>query len=150
MATFLLPEAPITSLDAYLATDDGGGGVRRAQEIGPMATIDTVLRSGLRGRGVDLRQQKGDFEQDQDSSIPSSTVEDEVEPGEERVEPDEEGVEGDQERGDLVCDTCSKEFSGDIEDAFETNPSSRWVTTASGACGRRWRGCRMGSGASRT
>ena len=35
MATFLLPEAPITSLDAYLATDWGGLGVQRAQEIGP-------------------------------------------------------------------------------------------------------------------
>ena len=51
MTTFLLPEAPITSLDAYLATDWGGLGVQRAQEIGPVATIDVVAASGLRGRG---------------------------------------------------------------------------------------------------
>src|SRR6476646_4634868 len=51
MTTFLLPTEPITSLDAYLATDVGGLGVQRAQEHGPAATIDEVLRSGLRGRG---------------------------------------------------------------------------------------------------
>jgi len=51
MPTFLLPDEPVTSLDAYLATGDGGAGVRRAQEIGPAATIDEVVRSGLRGRG---------------------------------------------------------------------------------------------------
>jgi NADH-quinone oxidoreductase subunit F len=48
---FLLPAEPITSLDAYLATQTGGRGVQRAQEIGPDATIDEVTRSGLRGRG---------------------------------------------------------------------------------------------------
>jgi NADH:ubiquinone oxidoreductase subunit F (NADH-binding) len=51
MATFLLPEAPITSLDAYLATDWGGLGVKRAQEIGAAATIDVIAACGLRGRG---------------------------------------------------------------------------------------------------
>ena len=51
MPPFLLPEAPITSLDAYLATDTGGLGVAEAQRLGPEATIDLVLRSGLRGRG---------------------------------------------------------------------------------------------------
>lgn len=51
MTTFLLPTEPITSFDAYLATDTGGAGVRRAQDLGPAATIDEVLRSGLRGRG---------------------------------------------------------------------------------------------------
>ncbi len=51
MATFLLPAQPITSLDAYLATETGGIGVKRAQEIGPIATIDVVLQAGLRGRG---------------------------------------------------------------------------------------------------
>jgi NADH:ubiquinone oxidoreductase subunit F (NADH-binding) len=51
MATFLLPPEPITSLDAYLATDVGGLGIERAQQIGPSATIETVLASGLRGRG---------------------------------------------------------------------------------------------------
>jgi len=51
MTTFLLPSEPITSLDAYLATEVGGLGVKRAQEIGPEATIDEVTRAGLRGRG---------------------------------------------------------------------------------------------------
>lgn len=49
--TFLLPDAPVTSLDAYLATDTGGLGVAAAQRLGPEATIAEVLRSGLRGRG---------------------------------------------------------------------------------------------------
>ncbi len=48
---YLLPPEPITSLDAYLATDWGGLGVKRAQELGPTATIEEVSRSGLRGRG---------------------------------------------------------------------------------------------------
>ncbi|HUW04443.1 MAG TPA: NADH-ubiquinone oxidoreductase-F iron-sulfur binding region domain-containing protein [Acidimicrobiales bacterium] len=51
MATFLLPPEPVTSLDAYLATDVGGAGIERAHQIGPEATIDEVRRSGLRGRG---------------------------------------------------------------------------------------------------
>jgi len=51
MSTFLLPSEPIESLDAYLASDTGGSGVRRAHELGPVATIDIVSRSGLRGRG---------------------------------------------------------------------------------------------------
>ena len=51
MSTFLLPDAPITSLDAYLATETGGLSVAAAQRQGPEATIDEVLRSGLRGRG---------------------------------------------------------------------------------------------------
>jgi NADH:ubiquinone oxidoreductase subunit F (NADH-binding) len=42
---------PVTSLDAYLATDIGGLGIERAQRIGSTATIDAVLASGLRGRG---------------------------------------------------------------------------------------------------
>jgi NADH:ubiquinone oxidoreductase subunit F (NADH-binding) len=48
---FLLPEAPITSLDQYL--DDCGGslGLQRAVQIGPDATIEEILQSGLRGRG---------------------------------------------------------------------------------------------------
>ena len=48
--TFLLPLEPITSLDAYLATG-GRTGVEAAQRIGPAATIETITRSGLRGRG---------------------------------------------------------------------------------------------------
>lgn len=49
--TFLLPPEPLTSLDAYLATETGGLGLARAQEIGPEATIAEVAASGLRGRG---------------------------------------------------------------------------------------------------
>jgi NADH:ubiquinone oxidoreductase subunit F (NADH-binding) len=51
MTTFLLPSTPITSLDAYLATDVGGVGVATAQRLGPRATIDAVAAAGLRGRG---------------------------------------------------------------------------------------------------
>jgi len=51
MPSFLLPSSPVTSLDGYLATDYGGLGLKRSQEIGPEATIDVVLRAGLRGRG---------------------------------------------------------------------------------------------------
>jgi NADH:ubiquinone oxidoreductase subunit F (NADH-binding) len=48
---FLLPERPIGSIDEWLATDVGGLGIERAQSMGPKATIETVLHSGLRGRG---------------------------------------------------------------------------------------------------
>lgn len=51
MPPFLLPDEPVESLEAYLATEAGGAGVARAQEIGPEATIEEVLASGLRGRG---------------------------------------------------------------------------------------------------
>ncbi|QYG91464.1 NADH-quinone oxidoreductase subunit F [Iamia sp. SCSIO 61187] len=51
MSTFLLPPEPITSLDAYLATEHGGLGVETAQRIGPAATIEMIAASGLRGRG---------------------------------------------------------------------------------------------------
>jgi NADH-quinone oxidoreductase subunit F len=51
MSTFLLPIEPVETLDAYLAGDIGGSGIRRAHELGPAATIDVVSRSGLRGRG---------------------------------------------------------------------------------------------------
>lgn len=51
MPSFLLPAEPTTSLEAYLATDMGGLGIKRAHQIGPAATIDEVLQSGLRGRG---------------------------------------------------------------------------------------------------
>jgi NADH:ubiquinone oxidoreductase subunit F (NADH-binding) len=51
MTSFLLPPAPVGSLDAWLATDDGGAGVETAQRLGPAATIDLVTRAGLRGRG---------------------------------------------------------------------------------------------------
>jgi len=51
MPTFLLPLEPITSLDAYLATEVGGLGVQAAQRLGAEATIATIADSGLRGRG---------------------------------------------------------------------------------------------------
>ena len=51
MPPFLLPPQPITSLDAYLATEHGGLGIDTAQRIGPAATIEAIAASGLRGRG---------------------------------------------------------------------------------------------------
>jgi NADH:ubiquinone oxidoreductase subunit F (NADH-binding) len=51
LTPFLLPHDPITSLDAYLATDTGGLGLQTAQRIGPDATIETITDAGLRGRG---------------------------------------------------------------------------------------------------
>jgi len=50
MPPFLLPSAPVSSLDDYLASG-GGAGLARAQELGPAATIDQLTRAGLRGRG---------------------------------------------------------------------------------------------------
>ncbi len=49
--TFLLPADPITSLDAYLATDVGGLGLDAAQRLGARATVQAITDSGLRGRG---------------------------------------------------------------------------------------------------
>jgi NADH:ubiquinone oxidoreductase subunit F (NADH-binding) len=51
VTTFLLPSQPITSLDAYLATDGGGQGIEEAHRLGAAATIEVISRSGLRGRG---------------------------------------------------------------------------------------------------
>jgi NADH-quinone oxidoreductase subunit F len=48
---YLLGDRPVGSLDEYLATDIGGLGLARAEELGPAGTIDEVARSGLRGRG---------------------------------------------------------------------------------------------------
>jgi NADH-quinone oxidoreductase subunit F len=50
-STFLLPTEPITSLDAWLATDVGGLGVDAAQRLGPQGTIEVIAEAGLRGRG---------------------------------------------------------------------------------------------------
>src|SRR5436305_8107271 len=47
----LLPDRAITTIDEYLATETGALGVARAQELGPAATIDAIVRAGLRGRG---------------------------------------------------------------------------------------------------
>ncbi len=49
--THLLPPEPIETLDHYLATETGGLGLKRAQEIGTEATISELEASGLRGRG---------------------------------------------------------------------------------------------------
>jgi NADH-quinone oxidoreductase subunit F len=51
MTTFLLPAEPIRSLEEYLATEVGGVGLERVRSIGREATIDEIVRSGLRGRG---------------------------------------------------------------------------------------------------
>jgi NADH-quinone oxidoreductase subunit F len=51
MAPYLLPEQPVETIDHYLATDCGGLGLKRAQELGPQQTIGEVAKSGLRGRG---------------------------------------------------------------------------------------------------
>lgn len=49
-SAFLLPEAPITTLDGYRA-DGGGEGLERARALGPDETIAEIDRAGLRGRG---------------------------------------------------------------------------------------------------
>jgi NADH:ubiquinone oxidoreductase subunit F (NADH-binding) len=51
MTTHLLPTEPITTLDAYLATETGGRGIAAARRLGPTGTIDRIAESGLRGRG---------------------------------------------------------------------------------------------------
>lgn len=48
--TFLLPEHPITTMTAYLASG-GGRGLDTALQMGPDHTIETIADSGLRGRG---------------------------------------------------------------------------------------------------
>ena len=47
----LLPDQPLTSLDEYIDAFDGGQGLVQARELGPDAIVDTITRSGLRGRG---------------------------------------------------------------------------------------------------
>lgn len=51
MTPSLLPTEPVTSLDAYLASEVGGLGVAAAQRLGPQATIEAISAAGLRGRG---------------------------------------------------------------------------------------------------
>ncbi len=46
----MLPENPVTSVTDWVAIG-GGKGIAKALEIGPQATIDVILASGLRGRG---------------------------------------------------------------------------------------------------
>ncbi|MGH9149095.1 MAG: formate dehydrogenase, partial [Acidimicrobiales bacterium] len=50
MAPFLLPDRPLTTLDAWRAAA-GGAGLDVARKLGPEATIEEVQASGLRGRG---------------------------------------------------------------------------------------------------
>lgn len=46
----ILPEWPITDIDAYTARG-GGRGLERALDLGPEGTIEEIKASGLRGRG---------------------------------------------------------------------------------------------------
>lgn len=46
----MLPESPVTSVTEWIA-QGGGQGLAKALEIGPAATIDVIIASGLRGRG---------------------------------------------------------------------------------------------------
>ena len=48
--SYLLPENPVTSVTDWVAIG-GGKGLAKALDIGPQATIDVILASGLRGRG---------------------------------------------------------------------------------------------------
>jgi NADH:ubiquinone oxidoreductase subunit F (NADH-binding) len=47
---YLLPAAPIETLDDYLAAG-GGEGLERARQLGPAQTVKELSLSGLRGRG---------------------------------------------------------------------------------------------------
>jgi NADH:ubiquinone oxidoreductase subunit F (NADH-binding) len=47
----LLPDAPLRSLDEYVDGFDGGQGILQARELGPDGIVETIERSGLRGRG---------------------------------------------------------------------------------------------------
>ncbi len=47
----VLNPKPVPSLDDYVRRFAGGTGLRRAQDIGPTATIELIDASGLRGRG---------------------------------------------------------------------------------------------------
>jgi NADH:ubiquinone oxidoreductase subunit F (NADH-binding) len=47
---FLLPAAPIETLDDYLAAG-GGAGIEAARRLGPDGTLEEIVASGLRGRG---------------------------------------------------------------------------------------------------
>lgn len=51
MTAYLLPDEPVASVAAYLATEFGGRGIARAAQIGPDAVIAAITESGLRGRG---------------------------------------------------------------------------------------------------
>jgi NADH-quinone oxidoreductase subunit F len=47
----LLPDEPLRSLDEYIDAFEGGQGLVQARELGPAGIVDTIERSGLRGRG---------------------------------------------------------------------------------------------------
>mgnify|MGYP001812168554 FL=1 len=50
MTQRLLPAAPVTSVSDYLSSG-GGAGIRIAATLGPVAVIEAIRSSGLRGRG---------------------------------------------------------------------------------------------------
>ncbi len=50
-ARALLPDRPLTSLDEYIDTFDGGQGLVRVRELDASEVVDAVTRAGLRGRG---------------------------------------------------------------------------------------------------
>jgi NADH-quinone oxidoreductase subunit F len=47
----LLPDHPLTSLDEYVDEFEGGQGLVQARELDPERILETIERSGLRGRG---------------------------------------------------------------------------------------------------
>jgi len=49
-ARYLLPDQPIARIEDFLAAG-GGDGITAARRLGPVATIEEVTASGLRGRG---------------------------------------------------------------------------------------------------
>jgi NADH:ubiquinone oxidoreductase subunit F (NADH-binding) len=48
--TYLLPEQPIETVEAYVAAG-GGAGLDAARSLGPAAVVEELTASGLRGRG---------------------------------------------------------------------------------------------------
>ena len=51
MSTVLLPDTPITSLDEYVASRDGGAALEQSRSVGAQRVLEEIDRSGLRGRG---------------------------------------------------------------------------------------------------
>ena len=48
--TYLLPEQPIETVEAYVAAG-GGAGLDAARSLGPASIVEELTASGLRGRG---------------------------------------------------------------------------------------------------
>jgi len=51
MTAVLLPDAPILSLDAYVAERDGGAALEQSRSLGSQRVLGEIDASGLRGRG---------------------------------------------------------------------------------------------------